>query len=278
MRARCVSIALAALFVSASAGAQNLPPMPGSGPAPLPAPGSPAPHAAPTAPPTAPPPRNVAPRPTPPRVGEPPPAGAATAPVAATTQDPRKGITPFTAKLLKGNAAYLARDFAGAIAAYREAIQDDPQNPLGHYLLGEGQLAAANLAEAEASWANGLRLAGNDEPVHAKLLYAMADLRERQGKAPEAKKAWQEYGAFVGSHPQAKGFAEIAPEREKIIDKHVALANEYAPVKQRIEARVKELEAPPPDDGPQGPTKPAPKAPAPKAPAPGKKPAGPMPF
>ena len=70
----------------------------------------------------------------------------------------------------------------------------------------------------------------------------------------------------------------VQPEIGGDVDKHVALANEYAPLKQRIEARVKELEAPPPDDGPQGPTEPAPKAPAPKAPAPGKKPAGPMPF
>ena len=37
------------------------------------------------------------------------------------------GISPYTIKLLKADAAYSSRDFAGAIAGYRDAIRDDPQ-------------------------------------------------------------------------------------------------------------------------------------------------------
>src|ERR1700722_10228828 len=50
----------------------------------------------------------------------------------------------------EGNAKYASRDFDGAIEAYRKAIEMFPHKPLGHYLLGEAQLAANNLPEAEA--------------------------------------------------------------------------------------------------------------------------------
>src|SRR5580704_6190102 len=44
----------------------------------------------------------------------------------------------------QGNGKYAARDFAGAVEAYRKAIEMDAKNPLGHYLLGEAQLAAGS--------------------------------------------------------------------------------------------------------------------------------------
>jgi len=59
----------------------------------------------------------------------------------------------------------------------------------------------------------------------------------------------------LSSHPNAKGYAATATERNKAIDTHVDLETKYAAVKQRIEQRLKETTAPPPDDGPQGPTK-----------------------
>jgi tetratricopeptide (TPR) repeat protein len=160
------------------------------------------------------------------------------------------GISPYMIKILKGNSAYTARDFPGAIAAYRDAIQDDAENPLGHYMLGEAQLAAGNLAEAEASWNAGLRYVGDRDALHAKLLFVLADLRERQGKWADAKKAWDEYSAFCGSHPNANGYAATATERNKTIDTHTDLETKYAVVKQRIEQRLKENGAPPPDSTP----------------------------
>jgi len=175
------------------------------------------------------------------------------------------GPGPYSPKLQKGNAAYVARDFQGAIAAYREAIQEDAKDPLGYYLLGEAQLAAGNIAEAEASWQTGLRSVGSAENVQAKLLFVMADLRERQGKWADAKKAWDEYAQFLSTHPGAKGYAATATERNKAIDTHNDLETKYAAVKQRIEQRLKETTAPPPD------TIPAPTTPAGKTPAAGKK-------
>src|SRR5690348_11351137 len=49
--------------------------------------------------------------------------------------DPKgvKGISPYLEQINKGDRAYIARDFDGAIAAYREAIKTDPEKALGHY-------------------------------------------------------------------------------------------------------------------------------------------------
>ncbi|HXN30866.1 MAG TPA: tetratricopeptide repeat protein, partial [Polyangiaceae bacterium] len=52
----------------------------------------------------------------------------------------------------QGNARYASRDFQGAITYYQGAIELDPKNPLGHYLVGEAYLAAGNVAGAEAAW------------------------------------------------------------------------------------------------------------------------------
>jgi tetratricopeptide (TPR) repeat protein len=192
---------------------------------------------------------------------DPPQGGAATPPAdsaakpAAAAVPLGKGKPAYSAKVMKGHAAYVARDFQGAIAAYKDAIKDDANDPYAHYFLGEAQLAAGNVAEADASFAAGLRVVAAKDDIHAKLLFVVADLRERQGKWPDAKKAWEEYAQFLSAHPNAKGYAATAAERNKVIDTHVDLETKYAAVKQRIEQRLKETTAPPPDDGPQGPTK-----------------------
>jgi tetratricopeptide (TPR) repeat protein len=191
-------------------------------------------------------------------------AGKKDAPAAASADAPKgpqgqridpkgiTGISPYTIKLLKADAAYSSRDFAGAIAGYRDAIQDDPQNPLGFYLLGEAQLSKGDMAEAEASWGSALRFVAAQDDLHAKLLFVMADLRERQGRLVDAKKAWDEYASFCGAHKDAKGYPATSTERNKTVDTHVDLETKYAAVKQRIEQRLKET-PPPSDDGPQGP-------------------------
>jgi tetratricopeptide (TPR) repeat protein len=192
-----------------------------------------------------------------------PQGGGGTAPAPAPADSAKapavvplgKGKPAYSPKIMKGHAAYVARDFQGAIAAYKDAIKDDANDPFAHYFLGEAQLAAGNVAEADASFAAGLRVVGAKDDIHAKLLFVVADLRERQGKWPDAKKAWEEYAQFLSAHPNAKGYAATATERNKVIDTHVDLETKYAAVKQRIEQRLKETTAPPPDDGPQGPTK-----------------------
>src|SRR5262245_4117191 len=81
-----------------------------------------------------------------------------------------KGISPFGETVKKGDNADVARDFDGAISAYREAIQKQPQNPMGHYRIGEAHLAKGDDKEAEAAWVAGLRYVGKDHQLRTKLL------------------------------------------------------------------------------------------------------------
>jgi tetratricopeptide (TPR) repeat protein len=160
-------------------------------------------------------------------------------------KDPKgiKGISPFWEFVNKGDAAFIARDFDAAISIYREAIGAEPQNPLGHYRLGEAELAKGNPAEAEQSWDTGLRFAGEDQRIRAKLLFLMADLRERQKAFDEATARWEQYEKVAQQEPGAKAFPETAAERKKRIAEWKKLSEDSAAVKLRIDARLKEAEA-----------------------------------
>lgn len=153
---------------------------------------------------------------------------------------PKVAASPAAAAIARGHAAFMARDYPGAISAYQEATQRDSADVAAHYFLGEAQLAGGSTAEADASFATGMRYAGGKDEWRAKLLFAIADLRERQGKWSDAKKAWDEYGAFVSTHPNIKGFAATATERVKVVEVRADLDTKYAPVRQRIEQRLKE--------------------------------------
>src|SRR5688572_23727320 len=149
----------------------------------------------------------------------PAPAPAAAQPAAGEPRkDPKgvKGISPFWEAIKKGDNSAIARDFDGAIAAYREAIQSQPQNPMGHYRLGEAQLAKGDQKEAELAWGAGLRFADKDPVMKAKLLFVLADLRERQKSHDEANTRWTDYGK-AASAPGAKGYPATAEDRKKRI-------------------------------------------------------------
>jgi tetratricopeptide (TPR) repeat protein len=167
--------------------------------------------------------------------------------------------SPHAAALAKGHAAYVARDYPAAMQAYREAIAQDGSDPVGYYFLGEAQIAGGSTAEADASFAAGLRNAANKDDMRGKLLFVVADLRERQGKWLEAKKGWEEYAQFLSTHPGVKGYAATATERVKAADARIELDTKYAPVRRRIEDRIKENAAPPPPAPDESP-RPAPPA------------------
>lgn len=169
---------------------------------------------------------------------------AAAAPAAAAggpRRDPegKKGISPYMEAVARGQNAFVARDFAGAVTAFQDAIKGDPQQMLGFYLLGEAQLEAGKPEEAEAAWTTGLSKKGPDD-LNARLLFIMADLRERQKNWQGAKDAWAAYTAFLTSHPQAKGYAATADERIKRIDQRMKDEKDYAAVKDRIKKREEE--------------------------------------
>ena len=148
----------------------------------------------------------------------------------------RTHISKFLETCVAGNAKFVSRDFPAAIEVYRKAIQLQPTNPLGHYLLGEAQSASGNLPEAEASWTNADNLGDKDPPVKTKLLFVLADLKERQKKWDDAKAAWQRYAQYVGAHPDAGGSATTADARIKAIDDMLKQDKAYDVVRQRIAA------------------------------------------
>lgn len=159
-------------------------------------------------------------------------------------RDPQgiKGISPFWEAIKKGDDSYVARDFDGAIAAYREAITKEPKNALGHYRMGEAQLAKGNTQEAEASWVSALRFAQRDPALKAKVLFVLADLRERQKSYDDAADIWNKYEALAKQSPKTKMYPESAQDRKKVIAAWQKLLTDYGVVKKRIAQRLKEAD------------------------------------
>jgi tetratricopeptide (TPR) repeat protein len=152
------------------------------------------------------------------------------------------GISPAMEAIRKGDLAYGDKEPDKAIEAYRDAINKDPKEPMGHYRLGEMLLASGKLDDANQSWQTAIKAAGTDDAARAKALFVVADLRERQGKWEEAAAAWKEYGSFVGSHPKAHGYGATSTERQKTIDTHNDVAAKAGKVKERIQQREREVQ------------------------------------
>jgi len=149
---------------------------------------------------------------------------------------------------LEGNERYFAKDYAGAVDLYKKAITLNPRLALAHYLLGEGHLATHNLKEAEAAFKAAEDVTNAKEPlVRSHVLFAIADVYERQKKWEEARAAWQAYTEHAaklaapspagdggaregGAHPQT-GAARL-----KAIDEWMKLDKAYEVVRQRIAA------------------------------------------
>lgn len=150
-----------------------------------------------------------------------------------------KGISPFWEAVNRGNSAYIARDFDGAIAAFREAITKEPQNALGHYRMAEAQRGKGDLPAAEASLADALRFSGNDPRLRAKVQFLIADTKERAKAYDDAIAKWTDYEASAAK-PEAKAYAETGPERKKRIETWKQLVKDYGTVKERIAKRLAE--------------------------------------
>jgi tetratricopeptide (TPR) repeat protein len=141
----------------------------------------------------------------------------------------------FKGAVTDGATKYAARDFAGAIASFQNAIEADPKNPLGHYFLGEAQIAAGNLTEAEAAWNRAsLEAAEKDPALRAKILFVLADLKERQHKWDDARAAWQVYLDWATKYPNANAFSGSAQSRQQMIDAMQKQDKAYIVVRQRI--------------------------------------------
>ena len=134
-----------------------------------------------------------------------------------------------------GNTKYLAHDYRGAIEAYQKAIDLHPNLPLAYYLQGEAQVAAGGLSDAEVAWTRALAAVGDADPaLRSRILFVLADLKERQGKWEEARGAWQQYRDWVSAARGANGFAGTAQARQQAIDAILKLDKDSAVVRQRI--------------------------------------------
>src|SRR5262245_29083845 len=98
----------------------------------------------------------------------------------------KRGISPYMELIAKGEAAFVARDISGAVSTFQEAIKLDAEKMLGFYRLGEAMLASGKMEDAESTWQTALGKKGPDE-LNAKVLFVLADLRERQHKWQAAK-------------------------------------------------------------------------------------------
>jgi tetratricopeptide (TPR) repeat protein len=135
-----------------------------------------------------------------------------------------------------GNAKYASRDFPGAIEQYRKAIEFSPKQALAFYFLGEAELAAASLTEAEAAWTRAALESGEQDPVlHARVLFVLADLKERQRKWDDARAAWQVYLDWASRYPNANAFPASGQSRQQVIDSMKRQEKAYEIVRQRIE-------------------------------------------
>lgn len=223
MRMYKASIPLAVLWMALPARAQDSTP-PGASPAPS--------GAAPSA---------ATPASTAPSASAP----AKTAPSAeGPRRDPKgiKGISPFWEAIKKGDDAAAARDLEGARAAYQEAIKLEPHNGMGQYRMGEIELATGHPKEAESEWDAALRFAGDNVALKAKVLFVLADAKERRRAFEEEKNAWSAYEMHVRASPTAKAFPESAADRRKRIDEWAQLEKDCIAVKERIRTRLKEAE------------------------------------
>ena len=153
-------------------------------------------------------------------------------------------ISRFMEAVAAGNAQAASRDFPGAIASYRKGIQLQPKNPLGHYLLAQAQLVQGNLPEAEASMNQAENVADTAPAVKAKVLFVLAELKERQKKWVEAKAAFTRYSEYAGSHPGSGAMPDSAAARVAAIDEQLKVDAAYAVVRERIAAERAAAAAP----------------------------------
>jgi tetratricopeptide (TPR) repeat protein len=141
----------------------------------------------------------------------------------------------FSDAINEGCVKYVGKELPAAIELFRKATQLEPRNALGYYLLGEAQLGAGSLPDAEAAWLQGDQVAdGGPVSVKAKLLFVLADLRERQGRWEDAKVAWKRYADFAAQSPDAGAFPTSAEARIRDIDAMQKQYKDYAIVRQRI--------------------------------------------
>jgi tetratricopeptide (TPR) repeat protein len=156
------------------------------------------------------------------------------------------GISQFMESAVKGTEKYNAKDYPGAVDIFKKAIQLNPRQPLGSYLLGETYLAMANLPEAEAAFKTAEDLNDPKQPlVRSHVLFALADCYEREKKWADARTAWASYSEHAAKlGPDGGAFPQSGAARIKAIDDMLKQDKAYEIVRQRIAAEKSDSGAP----------------------------------
>lgn len=149
----------------------------------------------------------------------------------------RTAISELMFTVFQGNGRFSAKDYAGALESYKKAVTLAPNDPLGHYLVAEAQLAQGNVAEAEAALAQAEKVGDKRPDVLGKVYFLQADAKERQKKWEEARAAWAKYDGWAQRRGGEGGaFPQTAAARISTIDEMVKLDKAYEDVRQRIAA------------------------------------------
>jgi tetratricopeptide (TPR) repeat protein len=145
--------------------------------------------------------------------------------------------------MIDGDRAAIARDFDAAIAKYRSVVADDPRNALAHYRIAQAQAMKGDLNEAEQAYFAALRFSGTNDALRAKVLFCIADLRERQKAYEAAVDAWTEYEKQGVKAPQTTPHVAVAAERKNRIAEWKKALAVAAETRARVARRIEELEA-----------------------------------
>jgi len=151
--------------------------------------------------------------------------------------------------VVRGDAAFLARDFASAAGAYQEAIKFEPQKPLGHLRMAALHLIQGELDQASVVLATAERFAGGDALANVQTLALKAMLQERRGALSDATLAWSAYallgragGPALGDALLQQAVVTTAAQRKTAITQATERQAAYAKVRERIEKGLAEAE------------------------------------
>jgi tetratricopeptide (TPR) repeat protein len=173
-----------------------------------------------------------------PGASPPKPVARADAGPAEKRYDPENttGISRAMEALVLGNQRYVDKDYAGALELYKRGLALAPRNALAHYLVGETHLALKNPTEAEAAFKQAESLTDDRNPaLRGRILFVIADFKERDRKVEEAKAAWKAYNEYAARFADA-GVTHIksGEERLRVLDDVTKLDKAYEIVRVRI--------------------------------------------
>lgn len=173
--------------------------------------------------------------------------GAAPARAPGNNNTPARTRTASAARqaLARAQAAYVARDYEAALAAFREASRPADATPterceaalgVGYTLFQRGDRDGALGAFREALQ---ISIANNDPLNRSRALQAIASLHEAAGRWNEAATAWQDYIGFAEANPSVASAAN-GRARLQAIRQREEVERQAATVRARIEERQRQ--------------------------------------